>query len=82
MSAHLKERSEDEVRNADRRETLVGNAILDYLRDGGSRKRLAEILTSLPPDKYLPDFFEDDDPENPRNRLTELLQKIPVVDLP
>jgi len=83
MSAHLKARREDESGNADRQETLVGNAILDYLEAGGSRERLAEILDSVPPDEHLPDVLErDDDPKHPRNRLTELLKEVPVVELP
>ena len=82
LNAHLRARRDDEKGNADRRDTLIGNAILVYLRDGGSRERLAEILDSVPPDEHLHDFFKDEDPKHPRNRLTELLKKVPIVELP
>ncbi len=80
INAHLVKLRTDEAGNADRRETLLGNAILEFLAAGGSQERLAEIVDCVPPDEHLPEFLEGGD--DTRNRLSELLKPIPVVELP
>jgi|GEM_PF-5241810 hypothetical protein len=80
MSDHLVKLQTDKAGNADRRETLLGNAILEYLAAGGSQERLSEIVDRVPQDEHLPEFIGKDD--GTRNQLAELLKEIPVVELP